>query len=103
MSTLVPIEVMSVILDIEPSKSKTALESLYSLPIKVVEASSEIVLLANELAVKYRIGGYDAVHIATSMAERADYVITNDRRLNRIKEAQIIPSSQYAKIRRRNA
>lgn len=99
-STLVPIEVMSVIADMEPSKSRTALESIYSLPLRIVDASSEILLLAAELAEKHRVGGYDAVHIATSITERADCIITNDRQFRRVKEVKITSPSQYATFRK---
>ena len=83
----------------EPSKSKIALESIYSLPLKIVEATSQIVMLANEIAKKHRVGGYDAVHIATSIAEKADYIITNDRQFKRLTEVEVVSPLQYVTLR----
>lgn len=98
-STLVPIEIMSVVASIEPSKSKIALELIYSLPIKFVDANSDVLMLADEIVGKYRIGGYDAIHVATSLIERADSFITNDRQFKRVNSIRVVLPTQYGALR----
>lgn len=92
---------MGVVVDIEPSKSKLALEAIYSLPLKIIDVNPEILTLANDIIAKYRINGYDATHIATSMIEKADIFITNDRQLKRVEPIRIILPTQYAMFKGR--
>lgn len=98
-STLVPVEVLGVAIKYEPSKAKLAVAAIYSLPLKVLEISPRILYLASELALKYHLSGYDAVHVATSIEAGFEYIISNDEDIKKVKEIKLIKPMEYEEER----
>jgi predicted nucleic acid-binding protein len=50
----------------------------------------EVAERASELRAKYNVRAPDAIHAATSIVEGADAFITNDTRLKRIAEVNVL-------------
>ncbi len=99
-STLVPVEVLGVAVKYEPSKAKLALTSIYSLPLKALEIGSNVLYLASEIARRYNLSGYDAVHVAASIEAGAEYFISNDDCIKRVKEIKLVKPLEYEKWRK---
>lgn len=57
---------------------------------EIYSIDETIVDLAAQLRAKNELKTPDAIHIATAIAKGADYFLTNDRRLKKIKEIKII-------------
>lgn len=51
--------------------------------------TEQVVDLASSLRARYGISTPDAIHLATAMDAEADYFITNDRRLRRVREIKV--------------
>lgn len=96
-STLVPLEVMSVAVEHDPSKAGIAVNSLYSLPLTIVEVSQDILLSASEIVSKYNLAGYDATHVATSLKSDTQTIISNDDEFKRVKEVTLLKPLDYRK------
>lgn len=94
-STLVLVEVMSVTIKHDPSKAETAVTSVYSLPLEILEMNRAVLSSASKLAFKYRLSGYDAVHIATSLEAEVGNVISNDDDLRKIPEITLVKPLDY--------
>jgi len=99
-STLVPMEVMSVAIEHDPSKADVTVTSMYSLPLTIVEISQDILLLASNIALKYSLSGYDAVHVATCLKSDTQTMISNDDELKRVNEIKLIKPLDYEKLRK---
>jgi predicted nucleic acid-binding protein len=67
------------------------LELLTTYPnLTIVEVDLEVAKLAAELRAKYRIRTPDALQLATALQAKAGGFITNDERLKRIKELEVV-------------
>lgn len=100
-STLVPTEVMSVVVEHAPSKAGVVVISIYSLPLIIVEVSQDILLSASEVALKFGLSGYDAIHVATSLKSNAGIIISNDDEIKRVKEIKLIKPLKYEQLRKK--
>ena len=49
-----------------------------------------------ELRVKSRFGAPDCIHLATALETKADYFLTNDKRLKSFRELKIVQLSEVA-------
>jgi len=102
-STLVPAEVFSVAIKYNSSKAKMTIKALYSLPLRIFEITNDVLFLASDLALKYNISGYDAIHLATSIQAGARHFISNDETLSKVNEIQLVKPIEYQKLEKRRA
>ncbi len=75
-----------------PKKNIEKLDTAFSeIPnLKVVELNQDIARKAAHLRRKYRIDVPDAIGLATTICEKVDIFITNDRRLKRVEEVPVL-------------
>lgn len=55
----------------------------------VINTNKHIVLTASDLRAKYNISTPDAIHLATAIFLEADYFLTNDKKLRKVKEVRV--------------
>jgi len=94
-STLVPVEVMSVAIKHDPLKADLAVTSVCSLPLKILEISRTILSQAAGIALKHSLSGYDAVHVATSLGAEVSNFISNDGDFMRVRELKVVKPLDY--------
>ncbi|MFQ5762468.1 MAG: type II toxin-antitoxin system VapC family toxin [Candidatus Bathyarchaeia archaeon] len=89
-SQLVPIEVLSVAIERNPSKAETALAAIYSLPLMFVGIDQPLLMAAARIARRYKLTGYDATHVAAALLSKTDVLVSNDQALKRVKEIRVV-------------
>jgi len=94
-STLVPVEVMSVAVEHDPQKADLAVTVIYSLPLEIFGVDHDILSLASNLALRYGLSGYDAVHLATTRKAMVGDVISNDDDFRRVQEINLVKPLDY--------
>ena len=96
-STLVPVEVMSAAVERDPEKADLAVTVIYSLPLEIFGVDHAILSLASNLALRYRLSGYDAVHLATARKAMVRNIISNDDDFRRVQEINLVKPLDYEK------
>jgi len=96
-STLVPVEVMSVAIEHDPEKADLAVTAIHSLPLEIFGVDRDILSLASNLALKYGLSGYDAVHLATTRKAKVRDIISNDDDFRRVQEINLVKPLDYEK------
>ena len=94
-STLVPVEVMSVAVKYDPSKAELAVTCVCSLPLEILEISRPVLSMAPGIALKHRLSGYDAVHVATSLEADISNFISNDDDFSGVREITLVKPLDY--------
>jgi len=100
-STLVPVEILGVVIKHNPSRAQLAVTSICSLPMDIIEISRGVLSLAPETAVRYHLSGYDAVHIAASLDANIEYFISNDDDLRRVEEIELVKPLEYSEWKKK--
>ena len=64
-----------------------ACEALLNFPnLEIIPADRELALSALQLIREYHLAPRDALHAATAIAEKADYIVSTDSHFDRLKE-----------------
>lgn len=96
-STLVPLEVMSVAVEHDPKKADLAVTIVYSLPLEIFGVDQTVLSSASDLALRYGLSGYDAVHLATARKAMVKNLISNDDDFRRVREIKLVKPLDYEK------
>lgn len=95
---LVPIELLGAIAKIDPAKVGIALDSFFSLPIKMIQINER--LLQNAASIMFESDvTYDSIHAACMHIQSLDTIITEDvTDWKKIKSVKVIRPLEYEKI-----
>lgn len=96
---LVPIEVLSIAMERDPSKADIALAAIFSLPLIFLNVDHTMLMKAADVARKYRLTGYDATHVAAALMSQVDFLISNDQAIRRVKEIRVLRPDEYLEYR----
>ena len=96
-STLVPVEVMSVAIEHDPEKADLAVTAIHSLPLEIFGVDHDTLSLASNIALRYGLSGYDAVHLATTRKAMVRDIISNDDDFRRVQEINLVKPLDYEK------
>ena len=94
-STLVPVEVMSVAVEHDPRKADLAVTVVYSLPLEIFRVDHDVLSLASDLALRYRLSGCDAVHLATTRKATVGDIISNDDDFRGVQGINVVRPLDY--------
>jgi len=77
--------------------TKKAFDLLFSKleNIKVVDFTKEIAKTAAQLRANHNVSTPDAIHLATAISEGVKMFITNDKRLKKVKELEIVSIKSF--------
>lgn len=65
----------------------TAVEAMLNFPnLEIVPADKEVMRSALEIIKKYYLAPRDAIHAATAIAEKADFIVSTDQHFDKVKE-----------------
>ena len=77
-------------------ESVLAGEKILSFPnLKLIETDLEVMTIAQTLLDNYSVRPRDAIHAATALFSRADYIISEDTDFDRIKQCRRLSLEQY--------
>ena len=99
-SALVPVEVMGVAVEHDPRKADLAVTVVYSLPLEIFGVDHDILSLASDLALRYGLGGCDAVHVATTRKAMVGDIISNDDDFRGVQELNLVKPLGYEEWKR---